>query len=167
VMDSPGGTVQGTKPLADLIYKARDTKRVTTFVQGDMCSGGLFLGTASDEIYSDSPSNIVGSLGVYMMHVEFSQAYAHHGVKITYIKAGKYKAVGNDSEPLSQEGMEIFQKLVDADYKMFVESVAKHRNVTVEEVLQNWADAQLFSSGEAVENGLIDGIVSFDELIND
>jgi len=61
----------------------------------------------------------------------------------------------------------MYQKLVDNDYRVFVESVADYRGVTVEEVVQNWADAKLFSASEAVSNGLIDGIVSFNELIND
>jgi len=166
-MDSPGGTVQATKPLADFIKSMRGDKRITTFIRGQMCSGGVFIGTAADEIFSDSETNIVGSIGVYMVHYDYSEWEANLGVKATYIKAGRYKAAGNPDEPLSDDAKEMYQKLVDNDYRVFVESVADYRGVTVEEVVQNWADAKLFSASEAVSNGLIDGIVSFNELIND
>lgn len=162
-MDSPGGTVQAVFPLAEKIFETRAIKRVTTLIRGEMCSGGLFLGAAADEIYSDSPTNLVGSIGVYLMHVEYGQSDA----KVTYIKAGRYKTSGNPYEPITDDALQMYQRLVDNDYQIFVKSVAKYRNVEVEEVLANWADGYVFSASETVENGLIDGILSFDELIND
>jgi len=159
--DCPGGTVSGTEQLSNLVMETRQYKRITSLINSEMCSGALWVGTAADEVYSTAQANVVGSLGVYIAHTE----YKNDKVKVTYIKAGKYKAAGNPYEPLAEDALEQFQHLVDNDYALFIDAVARNRGTDADFVLDNWADAQLFHAFEAVENGLIDGIVSLDQLL--
>lgn len=67
--DCPGGTAQGTPELANQVYSMRKSKRLTSFISGQMCSAAYFIGSACDEIYSESMINDVGSIGVVALHV--------------------------------------------------------------------------------------------------
>jgi len=50
-----------------------------------------------------TPSGEVGSVGVYTMHVDYSEAYKMAGLEATLISAGRYKTEGNPFEPLGDE----------------------------------------------------------------
>jgi len=158
-VDSPGG--HDPYAVAEMVYKGREEKRITTLVTGQMGSAATWIGSASDEVYSVSPAAWVGSIGVYLAHTQMDSEY-----KVTYIQAGKYKTVGRADAPLSEEDKEYLQDLVDKQYSIFIESVAKYRGVSNEKVLEEWADGKLFSANDAVELGLIDGVASIDEILN-
>src|SRR6266540_1634530 len=81
-----------------------------------------------------TPSGEVGSIGVYALHTEFSEADAKLGVKSTFIKAGRFKTAGNDVEPLDDESRAYLQAGVDRYYDMFTAAVAKYRGVKLDDV---------------------------------
>lgn len=163
-VDSPGGTVDGTPQLTDLIREVKQSKRVTTFVSGMMCSGALYIGTAADEVYASNEADIIGSIGVYMLHIDQSQKDDFEGMKYTYIKAGSHKVDGNPHEKLSESVFNNLQKMVNADYEMFVNAVSVNRNLSKEQVLK-YADGQIFRASDLIGSGLIDGITSLDTIL--
>lgn len=163
-VDSPGGSVSGVKELNDYIYDNRGKKPITTFIDSEGASGGYWIGSAADRIVAYDTS-IVGSIGVVSAHYDFSKQMEMDGIKKTYIYAGKYKRIANDAEPLSEEGRDYLQSLVDSYYTIFVESVARNRGVSVEKVLNDMADGRLFIGKEALKMGLIDRIGSFDSVL--
>lgn len=163
-IDSPGGTVDGTKEVADLIYKIRQEKEVIAYANGLMASAAYWIGSAADEIIAGETSH-VGSIGVYLMHVDQSKYNEELGIKVTYVKAGKYKTAGNPHEPLEGEMKDELQKGVDYIYEIFTRSVALHRGVSHEKVLTDMADGRIFIGEEARKIGLVDEIGNFDDLI--
>jgi membrane-bound ClpP family serine protease len=72
-VDSPGGSVDGVAELFDQIYSARGSKPITAISNTLMASAAYWIGTAADELVV-SPSGQVGSVGVYMVHDDFSKA---------------------------------------------------------------------------------------------
>jgi ClpP class serine protease len=101
-VDSPGGTVDGTKQLADFIYNNRGTKPIVAFTDGMMCSAAYWIASAADcRIAYDT--SLVGSIGVATVHYDRSGADEKDGVKRTIITAGKFKQITNDANPLSDE----------------------------------------------------------------
>jgi signal peptide peptidase SppA len=165
-IDSPGGTSDGIEETAELIYEIRDIKPIVAYANGMMCSAAYWLGSAASKIYLYGTTE-VGSIGVYMMHVDYSRQLDNAGVKVTYIKAGKYKAIGNPHEPLGETGREKLQEMVDYTYSSFVNAVARYRNISVETVLDKMADARIFMGQQAVDVGLADEIRNFDGLIDE
>jgi len=162
--DTPGGTVDGTEALAELVYESRGEKPVVTFANGLMASAGYWIGAAADMIITEETGE-VGSIGVYQMHYDYSKADEKAGVKRTLIKAGKYKAAGNDTEPLTREIQDYLEEGVDYIYSLFVDSVARYRGANVGTVLEDMADGRIFIGRQAVEAGLVDRIGNFEEAM--
>lgn len=163
-VESPGGTVDGTKEIADFIYESRGKKPIIAHANGLMASAAYWISSAVDRITAYDTAQ-VGSIGVITAHYDYSKQDEMKGVKRTYLYSGKYKAMGNDTEPLSKEAKNYIQKQLDDIYTMFVESVAMHRGKDVKHVLSHMADGRIFLAKDALEAGLIDDIMNLEQTI--
>jgi signal peptide peptidase SppA len=164
-IDSPGGAVDGTQELGNLIASARGTKPVLAFTDGQMCSAAYWIGSAADRIFISGDTTLLGSIGVLMPHVDVSGADAMAGQKHTVITAGKYKAAAHAHAPLSEDGLGVLQSLVDVIYTAFVNDVARNRGVEPGAVVQDMAEGRVFVGRQAVEAGLVDGVATLEDLI--
>ena len=153
---SPGGLVSGCKELADFIYDAGKIKNIYAYADGTMCSAAYWLGSAAKNIAAPITASI-GSIGVRMLHVDWSKWNKNAGLAFTHLAAGSYKALGNEDEPLNKKAKDYFQTHLDTIYSIFVDSVATHRGVTSQEALA-MADGKVFLAQEALEKGLINRI---------
>lgn len=165
VIDSPGGTVDGTQELANVIYNGKKGKPVIAYTDGIIASAAYWIASAADAIYISGDTVEVGSIGVVATHIDFSKQDEKYGEKWTEITAGKYKRIASSHEPLSEEGRQYLQEQVDHLYTIFVNDVARNRNVSAEQVLA-MADGKIFIGQQAVEVGLVDGVSTYDRLIN-
>ena len=152
-IDSPGGGIDGTAELAGMIHSARGEKPVVAFTDGVMASAAYWIGSAADAVYISGDTAQVGSIGVVAAHMDISKAEEMMGVKTTEITAGKYKRIASRHAPLSQEGRQTMQEMVDYVYSVFVGDVAKHRGVSEEQVLEQMADGRIFFGRQAVNAG--------------
>lgn len=164
-IDSPGGTVDGTQTLADIVAEARTEKPVVSIVDGAMCSAAYWIGSAAQEVLISSTTDQVGSIGVVFSHKDVSGAEAMQGVKTTEISAGKYKRVASQYAPLSEAGRASMQETADYLYSLFVGAVAKARGVSEETVLNDMADGRVFIGQQAIDAGLVDGVSTLDGAI--
>jgi HK97 family phage major capsid protein len=165
-IDSPGGSIAGVPELAKKILDARGTKPVVAVCNALMASAAYWIGSAADEI-AVTPSGEVGSIGVFCIHEDWSEAAADAGVKFTIVKAGKYKAEGNPWEPLSDEAKAALQASVDDAYDMFVKAVAKARGVSVSDVRSGYGEGRVLGAKQAVAENLADRVATLDDVIAD
>lgn len=166
-IDSGGGAVSGVDDTAKLIRLVNDrVKPVTTYTDGAMCSAAYWLGSAAGDVFA-SKGAIVGSIGVIATHKEYSEAYKKEGVGVTVVRAGKFKALANSNEKLTEAGKAQLQKIVDASYEIFVDHVAAMRGKSYEYADKTMADGQEFIGQASVDVGLVDAIKTFDALITD
>lgn len=164
-IDSPGGTVDGTKELADFIYESRNQKPIVAYTSGSMCSAAYWIGSAASKIVAFDTSR-VGSIGVVSVHKDLSVKEEQQGIKTTHIYAGQYKAYGNNSEPLTDLSKAYIQERVDYYYSMFVDSIATHRDVSAEEVISKMAEGKVFIGRQALKVNLIDDVGNIQTAIN-
>jgi signal peptide peptidase SppA len=164
-IDSPGGTVDGTKQLADMIAGYRGTKPVLACADGCMCSAAYWIGSAADAINIADLTTDVGSIGVVAAHVDVSGWEEKNGIKTTEITAGKYKRAISQYQPLTDEGRAMIQADLDQIYGLFVDAVAGQRGRSVEDVLNTMAEGRVFLGQKAVEAGLVDGVATLAETI--
>jgi len=163
-VDSPGGDVDGVKELSDFLHRAASKKPIYAYADGLMCSAAYWLSSIAKEIAAPATAQ-VGSIGVVTMHVDRSKAQEEYGYKITYMTAGKYKAFGNPSEPLTEESKGYIQDRLDRLYSIFIDDVARNRGVTTDKAL-TMADGKTFLAQDALEIGLIDRVEeSFDTFL--
>jgi signal peptide peptidase SppA len=156
-IDSPGGVVSGVEAVADLVFNSRGEKPIVAFANGMMASAAYWIGSAADAVVAQSTAT-VGSIGVLMIHQDISEAEKKAGVKTTYLSAGKYKAMGNMSQPLTDEAKEYFQAELDYIYSIFVDTVSRNREVEIEDVLGSMADGKVFIGQQAMDANLVDQI---------
>jgi len=158
-INSPGGSVFGPFELSDFIYANRGRKPIIAFANGSMNSGAYLIGSAADEIYAYNTSQ-AGSIGVVAILTERSAQDKVQGITRTVITAGKYKAVGNSAEPLTKEGREYLQSHVDYYNSLFIEAVARNRDISIDDALK-MADGKVFIGQQAKDIGLVDHIGNF------
>ena len=163
-ISSPGGEAAGMAGLADMIRSVRQAKPVTAFVNDMAASAAFGLASAASEIVI-SPTSILGSIGVVMLHADRSGELAAQGVKPTLIFAGSHKVDGNPFEPLSDAVRADLQASVDAHYRQFLDTVAAGRGRKLTADMARATEARTFIGAEAISLGLADRIASFDEVL--
>ena len=163
-IDSPGGSVDGVPELADEIAAGAKQKKVVAVANTMAASAAYWLACAADELVC-VPSGGVGSIGVFGMHQDLSEAAAKEGIKTTFIKAGKFKTEGNPYEPLSPEAEAAMQKTVDTYYDMFTKSVAKNRRVKVSAVTGGFGEGRMVTALDALDQGMVDKVETLDQTL--
>jgi len=153
-VDSPGGTVDGTKELADFIYNCRGTKPIVAYADGMMCSAAYWVSSAADCIIAFDTS-LIGSIGVATVHFDRSGADEKAGVKRTINTAGKFKQAANDAAPLSDPARKIIQEQLDDTYALFTSDVARNLGVEQKQVLKDMAEGLVFMGQKAMDVGLV------------
>ena len=165
-IESPGGTVQGVQELAAKIYAARGRKKIIAVANSFAASAAYWIGAAADE-FVITPSGEVGSIGVYTLHLDESEADKQEGLKYTFISAGKFKIEGNSTQPLGDEAKAYYQGRVDARYETFTGDVAKFRGVSKTDVKNNFGQGRMLLADDAKKAGMVDRIATLDEVIEE
>ena len=154
-VDSPGGTVDGTKELADFIRESKAKKPIVAYANGLSASAAYWISSAATKIVAFDTTQ-VGSIGVIVSHTDRSKQLEEAGLKITHIYHGKYKAMGNQTEALSPEAIEYIQEKVDYYHTMFVDAIAENRGLKPSDV--EAMQAKIFIGTQALDVGLVDKI---------
>jgi len=72
--------------------------------------------------------------------------------------------MGSSGSTMTEEHISIYQALVDESYNQFVDIVSQGRNLT-EEKTRELADGRIYSAWQALDNGLIDKVESYEEAV--
>jgi signal peptide peptidase SppA len=164
--DTPGGSVYGVPEAAAKIMKYRGVKPHWAMLNPAACSAGIWLAAQCERVLV-TPSGDAGSVGVYMVHYDWSKWNEEQGVKPTYIFAAPYKVEGNPDEPLSEETRAYWQAGVDATYDAFVKAMARGRGVSVAKVKSDFGKGRVLMAQDAKDAGLVDDIAPIDDAIRD
>lgn len=171
-VDSPGGNVALVPETASMIFNARREGRPIIAVANTLAaSAAYWIASAADELVV-TPSGEVGSIGVYTVHQDVSDALATEGVKMTFIAAGPRKVEGNPFEPLDDVARNALMARVRTSYDQFTADVAKFRGVPVKTVRADPEDGdahfgggRVYGAKEAVKLGMADRVDTLDATI--
>ena len=162
---SGGGAVSGVVETAELLAKINDEHKPIYAYGDSMVASAAYWLAASAQKIKVSKATTVGSIGVISTHMEYSKQLKDEGVNATVFRAGKYKALGQPVEPLTDAAREQIQARLDATYTIFVEHVASRRGVDYSSADQRMGQGKEFFGQAAVAVGLVDGVGSFDDLL--
>lgn len=163
-VDSPGGTVDGIPELAARIFQARQAKPVVAVANSLMASAAYWISAAAGEIVV-APSGQAGSIGVFTIHIDESEALEAEGLKVTEISAGRYKTEGAPWKPLDEEGLEFLGSQVSLYYDWFVRDVARFRGDSQKGVRGGYGEGRVLDGEAAVAAKLADRIGTLDDTI--
>lgn len=172
-VNSPGGTIYGSRAIADGVafYKEKTNKPVFVHIQGTGASGAYWAAVAADQIVADYGSDI-GSIGVVIGPFQYYNkvlaedggllsggVVTQNGIETTVITAGNSKDVGNPYRKLTDAEIASLQQSVNNEYDAFVGYVAAKRSIT-EDVLRNQVGAMIYDNKTAAQYRLIDKTAS-------
>ena len=109
-IDSPGGTVDGTEALANIIRNTN--KPVVAFADGLMASAALWIGSAANEIIASTDTDEIGSVGVIMRFADWQPHWEKKGVKFHTVAAST-----------SPEKNKAFDELREGNYDSYIKEV--------------------------------------------
>lgn len=164
---SPGGTVVGTPEAADAVREVRDNKqtRIVSLANGMMASAATWIGTSAEKVYI-TPSGEAGSIGVISMYGDYSKMYEKFGIKVDVMRVPARKARYTGLEPLSDEMRADMETSLKSAYNKFLAAMARNRGVGVLDVESRFGGGEMMEAQEAVEAGLVDGIMTLDQLLS-
>lgn len=159
---TPGGEVYGCFDAAEEIaagnQKNSGGKPVWSIVNDEACSAGYALACAGDKVFGTQTS-ISGSIGAYILYVDWTKALANDGIAVTFFREYDLKARGSGLEKMDQETADKLQAAVAQTVAMFARHVFTNRRVVTLKAIADMR-SQWFDAPQALEWGLIDGILS-------
>lgn len=164
-VNSPGGEAAGMTDIAALVRAIAAEKPVVAVANSMMCSAAYGLCSGATRIVT-TDLGVVGSIGVVMMHADYSGALDKAGIAVTLIHEGEHKVDGNPFEALPAAVRDDFQAECAKYYGAFVDCVHAGRPALAKAAIRA-TEARTYLGREAVEQGLADAVGTFDEVLDD
>jgi signal peptide peptidase SppA len=163
-IDSPGGVVAGCTEATRKIQRLKAEAEIPIYAFADewACSAAYELACAADEIWLPETGTI-GSIGVILQLVDFSEMNAKHGVRVEFVTSGKRKADSQPDRALDDEVISVAQERVDALAQVFFGVVSKARGLPVPKIER--LEAGVYQGRAALAVGLADGVAGWDEFL--
>ena len=161
--NSGGGSVAGVEDAGDFIAQVAMLKPMSAYSEFS-ASAAYWLTSAAGHI-TTSNTSVNGSIGVIRVVTEYSKRLEKDGVTATVMRAGRYKALANPYEPLSEDGKAEIQAKLDDLYQIFVDMVAKNRGTTPIIADQVMGQGREFLGKRGLDVGLVDAIGDFNSAI--
>ena len=163
-IDSPGGEATGMFALAEQIRAVTAAGiRVVAVVNDMAASAGYGIASAASEIWV-SPTSVVGSIGVVMLHLDRSGELAAKGVKPTLIFAGAHKVDGHPFGPLPDNVRADLVDQVNHFYDLFIQTVAAGRGDRLDAEAARATQARVLIGEQAIKAGLADRLGTVADL---
>jgi protease-4 len=155
-VDSPGGSVAGGESLHAALVQVAAAKPLVTVMRGTAASAGYMVSLPAERIFARE-ATLTGSIGVILQTAEFSGLLARLGVSPEAITSGPLKDQPSFTRPLTPQGREYLNGLVQDMYDQFVTMVAAARHMDADAV-RKLADGRAYTGRQAKALGLVDEI---------
>ena len=133
----------------------------------NVTSGGYYLASVADKVYMTSHDGITSLFhGISGQMVFLKDILDKLGVNVQLIRHGKYKSAGemfvrNSASP---ENMEQNQQMISSIWNEFLRAISVSRGVSVEQLNGMIDELKLNFPEDFLEAGLVDGLVTKEEL---
>ena len=164
-IDSPGGNAFGVEQFANLIFESRNIKPIVAITSGMMASAAMWIGAAAEKVFITGEVTVTGSIGTVTTHTDISGLNKMIGITQTEVAAGEFKRIPSSLAPLDKKGREVLQSQVNQANNAFLNGIAKFKNVKLSAV-KKMAEGKTFIGSQGVKVGLIDGLLSMGQLLD-
>ena len=150
VINSPGGSAAYSEELYLDVLHTRDEMPVVATIDLLAASGAYYMAAAADEIYA-KPTSAVGSIGV------ISSLPGAVFIEEELLTTGPYKAFGGTRDGSVRQ--------IERAKFAFLAAVRNGRNGKLKADDEFLSRAEIFTGVQALELGLIDGLIANEEAI--
>lgn len=164
-IDSPGGSVDGTGEFADIIANAK--KPLVVYVDGLAASAGYWIASGAKHIMASHKTAEIGSIGTAMTIYDQAKRYEEYGIKVHNLRASK-SSDKNETyfQVLKDNYAPMVSQILDPTNEIFLSSVKNNRSGKLNLEQHNVLTGKVYLAEEAITNGLIDSIGTFEEAVN-
>jgi protease IV len=155
-ISSGGG---GSVPSTDLYLAVKRLNAVKPVVAsiGSIGASGAYLAALGARRIFAYPESGVGSIGVIFPHIAIRPLLEKLGIQVELIHQGRHKDAYQGLRPLTDEERSKLQAVTEQNYRSFVETVARERHKSVDDVLP-LATGEFWSGQQAYGLGLVDAL---------
>lgn len=157
-VDTGGGSVAGAEEVRYRIKSS--TKKTITFYENLGASGGIWIFTASDEIYA-APTTWLGSIGVVVAYEEEDEETKNKKIELVSKNAPNKRCSTNGD---CREKMQVMIDEIEKDFFMVLEENTGFNQEQLVEIFQNGG---IIKAEIAKEKGFIKDIRQFSVLLGD
>lgn len=164
--DSPGGQVAGGDDLAADVRKLAATKPTYAYAEDACCSMAYYIASQCNAIYANRAARI-GSIATILTMYDTSDMAERIGAKPDPIVPddAPYKSTGMPGSKLTADQRAYLKDMVTTYANQFRAAVQSGRNMTNEQ-MSKVIDGRCFTADKSKELGLIDGICSYDAVLD-
>ncbi|MDK1024741.1 MAG: signal peptide peptidase SppA [Gammaproteobacteria bacterium] len=163
-VDSPGGSATASEQIRyELEQTQKAGKPVVVSMSGYAASGGYWISATADKILA-SPTTVTGSIGIFAILPNLTDSMDSLGIHSDGVGTTPLSSATNLLQPINPIFKSAVQQSIEKGYRMFIELVAKGRNMTVEEV-DRIAQGRVWAGETALELGLVDALGNLDDAI--
>ena len=164
-VDSPGGHVAGTHELSEDIRKISAEKPVWVQIEDGSASAAVWSTAHASRIVANEPA-MVGSIGVYGVVYDESQAAEMEGVKVHVVSTGGVKGGGVPGTPITDDYLAELEQEIAFYNDMFLSAVAAGRGLSSAQ-MEALNTGQVWPSRVAQSLELVDAVQSSDETLSE
>lgn len=162
-IDSGGGEGYATRMFNGIVSSLK--KHVFSFVEGFAASAAYWIASNTDLVVASNDMDRVGSIGTYVTIADYRRYYKEEmKIDLQDVYAEKSKNKNRDYLDAIDGNTEKIQKVVNQYNDFFLKEVRKTRKGKLD-INSDWDTGEMYFAQEAVDNGLIDGIMTFDEYL--
>ena len=163
-VNSPGGSVLASSKIRNEIDLTREVKPVIASYGSYAASGGYWISSSCDRIFSDA-STLTGSIGVFSMIPDFSKTAEKIGIGTTTISSNRHGDMYSGMRALDNAEIAYMQESVEDIYDTFTAIVAEGRGLD-REYVDEIAQGRVWAGTDALDKGLVDQIGGIEDAVN-
>jgi len=157
-IDSPGGLVADSHQIYHELQKLREEKPVYVAMKRMAASGGYYIamGAGPDARIYAEPTTWTGSIGVIIPRYNAAELAQKVGIKTEPLATGPLKGSLSPFRDLRDDEREVWDAIIDESFQRFLNVIADNRSNLDKDAVQALATGQVYTSNQAIENGLVD-----------
>ena len=163
-VNSPGGSVLASSKIRNEIDLTREVKPVIASYGSYAASGGYWISSSCDRIFSDV-STLTGSIGVFSMIPDFSKTAEKIGIGTTTISSNRHGDMYSGMRALDNAEIAYMQESVEDIYDTFTTIVAEGRGLD-REYVDEIAQGRVWAGTDALDKGLVDQIGGIEDAVS-
>ena len=154
-VDTVGGSVAGVDEVGDRIFHSK--KKTVTFYENTGASAGIWAFSASKEVYA-SELTLLGSIGVIVTYEDKEDDKS----VVTMVS----KNAQNKNCSLNGDCKEKIESMINKYESIFYARVERNRGFDAEKIKSVFNNGDVIFAIDAHEAGFIDGVMSYQQLLN-
>lgn len=166
-IDSPGGLVADSHQIYHELQKLRVIKPVYVAMKRMAASGGYYvaMGAGPDGLVFAEPTTWTGSIGVILPRYNAAELASNLGVKTEPLVTGPLKGSLSPFRDLREDERVVWETIIDDSFRRFIAVIADNRKSLDTESVKKLATGQVYTTTQAIQNGLVDETGFVDDAI--